>query len=48
MSKLNSVLDRVIYRGDKDKLVLAVNLAISAGKEAQRALEQAYGKKEDR
>jgi len=41
---LETILGRVSHRGDEDALVLAMKSAVSAGKEAQEALEQAYGK----
>lgn len=40
---LDAVLDSVSYLGGKDALVLAMKAAVSANKEAQKALEQAYG-----
>ncbi len=41
---LSVIKGRINYRGNKDELVLAMEMVISAQKVAQKALEQAYGK----
>lgn len=43
MNKLDAILKRINYRGNKDILVLAMKSFVSAGKRASEELEQAYG-----
>lgn len=44
VDKLNAILERINYRGDKDMLVMAMRSTIFAGEKAFKALEEAYGK----
>lgn len=43
ISKLSVILGRINCRGSEDALVLAMESVISAGNEALKNLEQAYG-----
>jgi hypothetical protein len=41
---LNAILGRLNHHGDRDALVVSLRAAISSAKEAQQALDEAYGK----